>query len=91
MIDEIIRVTKGNIAVMILLGAVGIVATPVSIGSSWFAYSCQLTINEAKAEYLPPPTLSVHFRNIFFIMAIIFGPVGYFSTYFLYKMLTNMN
>jgi hypothetical protein len=89
MIDEIIRVTKGNIAVMILLGLIGIVSTQLSIGSSWVSYSCQLSINKSETYNLKPLPLTIHFRNIFFIMAIVFGPVSYFSTYFLFKLLTS--
>ncbi len=88
MIESIKKVTKGNIVVMLLLGAIGMVATPVSIGSSWYAYSCQLNINQAKAEYLPPQAALVQARNVFFMLAITLGPVGYFSTYFLFKMIT---
>jgi hypothetical protein len=89
MLEEIKRVTKGNILVMMYLASIGIVATPVSLGSSWVAYECQKTINLAHQEYLTPEPVTVNMRNIFFLMSIVMGPCAYFSSYFLYKMLTS--
>jgi multisubunit Na+/H+ antiporter MnhB subunit len=88
MIEEIKRVTKGNILVMMLLGAIGIVATPVSLGSSWVAFESQKSINHSYELNVNPEPLTVHFRNIFFLMSVVMGPCAYFSSYFLYKMLT---
>lgn len=89
MFDRIKEVTRGNILVMILLGAISMVSIPTAIGASWYTYYLQTTIVEAKKEYQPIEASVIHQRNMFVLVSLMMGPCACLSTFFFFKLIFN--